>query len=387
MRKLDENHIVDVIWGATLLGSGGGGSKKWGEAMLEAYRSAHPGVPIGLDLIGVAEMDEKSFAAAAGGLGEPSAIKGDFSPFVNNAFAALTAFLKQRRKNADIAYSLAVELGGFNTFAAMLIALERKIPLIDSDCCARAVPALETTLFSVNGNAICPLGMADDRDRTRIITAARPKDARMAERTARKTAVDFGGIAGIAGWLVRKKAVRHTLPARSISLCGKAGAVLRDTGLAEGAKWDALSRIVPCRRLCAARIAGGAARVRNGFDEGYVVFKDDRSDAEYAAYFQNETLLIAPAPESGQAPVPLMTAPDCVAVFNAETGEPLTNADLFENGTPVSGLPVSVGLVKVDGKWWKAGIRRLEKAWAPHFSAACPGYSGGIVPYKPREAP
>lgn len=42
MQKLNEDQIVNVIWGAALMGGGGGGSKIWGETMLQAYKDAHP---------------------------------------------------------------------------------------------------------------------------------------------------------------------------------------------------------------------------------------------------------------------------------------------------------------------------------------------------------
>ena len=77
-----------------------------------------------------------------------------------------------------------------------------------------------------------------------------------------------------------------------------------------------------------------------------------------------------------------MTAPDIIAMFNAKTGEPLTNTDLFDKNGKVIHLDVSIGLIQVDNKWWNPGIDKLDALWGPHLSAAYPGYTGGIVPYQ-----
>jgi DUF917 family protein len=72
-------------------------------------------------------------------MGAPSAIKEvDFSVYATNAFNLLSEMAAQMGRK--ITYSMAVELGGFNTFVPMLILLVQKIPFVDTDGAARAVP-------------------------------------------------------------------------------------------------------------------------------------------------------------------------------------------------------------------------------------------------------
>lgn len=143
IRTLNEEALINVIWGATLLGGGGGGSLQSGLDMLEAYKKAHPEKAPELELITYDEMLEGEYAAVTAGMGSPQAIVGlDFSQYAINAFELLQEMAKREGKN--LKYSIPVELGGFNTFVPMLISLVKGISFVDADGAGRAVPALET---------------------------------------------------------------------------------------------------------------------------------------------------------------------------------------------------------------------------------------------------
>ena len=74
IRKLNEEALINVIWGATLLGGGGGGSLQSGLDMLESYKKAHPDKAPELELITYDEMLEGEYAAVTAGMGSPQAI-------------------------------------------------------------------------------------------------------------------------------------------------------------------------------------------------------------------------------------------------------------------------------------------------------------------------
>ena len=153
---LTEQRMIDIIWGATLMGGGGGGSISSGMDLLNAYKRDHPGTELAVDLIKPGDMAEGTYAAATAGMGAPAAIVGvDFSKYAANAFTLLQEVAARYGK--DLQYNIPVELGGFSIFFPLLLSLITGFPTVDADGAGRAVPALETLLLHVNGCPTTPL--------------------------------------------------------------------------------------------------------------------------------------------------------------------------------------------------------------------------------------
>ena len=85
---LSRQDIINIIYGATVLGAGGGGSASSGLEMLENYIKKH-GDPK-LRMISTGEMNVNAYAAVTAGMGSPVALKDiDFTPYAVNAYNAL----------------------------------------------------------------------------------------------------------------------------------------------------------------------------------------------------------------------------------------------------------------------------------------------------------
>ncbi|MDR1399899.1 MAG: DUF917 domain-containing protein [Treponema sp.] len=372
MKTLTYEEILDCIWGATLMAGGGGGSLQDGLNLLNTYMDSNHLNPedVSLTMVDVQDIAEQDYAGVIAAIGAPTAIQGDFSPYAYNAFALLQTLGQQAVPKQDVAYSLAVELGGFNTFVPMLITMAKNIPLVDADGSGRAVPALNTTLLAVNGNDAAPLGLTDKANNQVTLKLADPKDAQLAETLARQVAVGFNNICGLSGWMLRKDAINTTLAVGSISQCQKIGAVLRNAAITD--KFGELQRkdILKCREVCRATISNGESKEQDGFDKGFVEYTTDNTS--YKTLFQNETLLI----ESSTGEV-VMTAPDIIACYEQETGSPLTNADLFDDqGNVKQNVSVVLGLIAVDSQWWKQGDAAINTLWQEYFKSV--GYTGDI---------
>lgn len=185
---LSRQDIINIIYGATVLGAGGGGSASSGLEMLENYIKKH-GDPK-LRMISTGEMNVNAYAAVTAGMGSPVALKDiDFTPYAVNAYNALVDMAATMGRT--LSYTIPVEIGGFNTFVPMLIAMMNDIPVIDADGAARAVPALDTLLLHVNGLDTSPLAMADHKNNRLTIELADPRDAHEAEVIGRNICVAF----------------------------------------------------------------------------------------------------------------------------------------------------------------------------------------------------
>lgn len=360
IRKLNEEALINVIWGATLLGGGGGGSLQSGLDMLESYKKAHPDKAPELELITYDEMLEGEYAAVTAGMGSPQAIVGvDFSQYAINAFELLQEMAKREGKN--LKYSIPVELGGFNTFVPMLISLVKGIPFIDADGAGRAVPALETLLLHVNGCATSPLAMANDVNDKITIELADPYNAPLAEKLGRDVCIEFGMKSSLSGWMVSKEDIRDRIVDGSITLVEEVGKVFRNT-----ADKTMLLETLAEKGTVEAKVIGKGkvekvfTDMSGGFDYGYVLVKGE-DGADYKVDFQNENLLVSKG-EKGTF-TPLMTVPDITCMYCIQTipgssvkvGMPVSNADVKE------GMVVGIGAIKVNEKWFKD--ENHDKKW------------------------
>lgn len=364
-RILNEEQLIDVIWGATLMGGGGGGAMVGGTDLLKTYKELHPEKPVQLTLYDTAEMDPNAYAAVTAGMGAPTRLKEvDFSKYAVNAFNTLrdaAAIMDPPRK---LEYSIPVELGGFNTFCPMLISLLNDIPFIDCDGAGRAVPALDTLLLHINGLDTSPLAMADDKDNKVNITLKDPKDAPMGEEIGRWICTAFGQIAGLSGWMVQKADIENSLPCGTVTLCEKIGHELRACAKDGGNAFENLQKIgVECRFLARGKVVKAENLQAKGFDYGKVYVEAD--DGQWVIYFQNENLLVE---HNGKA---LMTVPDITCYYNAANGQPLTNADIEE------GMEICLGAIKAPAAWWKNP--NMFEIWKPFLENV--GYKGGNIPF------
>ena len=84
--ELREQDMIDIIWGATLMGAGGGGSISSGIKLMESYKERHPGEELLVKMIDASDMKVGEYASATAGMGAPAAIVGvDFSAYAANA--------------------------------------------------------------------------------------------------------------------------------------------------------------------------------------------------------------------------------------------------------------------------------------------------------------
>ena len=381
MKKFSYEDIVDMIWGATLLGGGGGGSSKNGYDMLRAYMSNYnvSEADISVDVIEPDEMEDGAFAAVTAGMGAPTRIKDvDFSKYVTNTYELFQEFVEPQK----VSYSMAVELGGFNTFVPMLISLLKGIPFIDTDGAARAVPALTTLLLHVNGNDTSPLVMAnaydgeDEYDKV-TIRLKDPKDAALAENLGRGVCIAFDMLSGLCGWMMDKDAIKKTLPTGTVTLSKDVGKILRDESI--DAKFEKLNEtgIVECHEFARGAVTGGENLQDKGFDFGYIEVTDENTNVVWRIEYQNENLVLSTG--GGKIGEVKMTCPDIICCYNKDTSQPLTNADFYDNDGKLVEQNVVIGAIKVSKEWWLTGEERVSSVWKEYFGHV--NYDGPIVKF------
>ena len=366
-KKLTKQDCINVIYGATVLGAGGGGSPQCGIDMLENFIKAHGDLE--LEMISTSEMDPTAYAAVTAGMGSPVALKDkDFTMYGVNSYNALVEHAaKMGRK---LSYAIPVEMGGFNTFVPMLIAAMNKIPVVDCDGAARAVPALDTLLLHVNGLETSPLAMADNKNNRLIIELGDPRDAAEGENIGRNICVAFNMMAGLSGWMVTKDQIEAAIGNGTVTRAMKVGECM-DNYKKEKAEINfydylAANSELKAKGVCRGKITKVDVKVKGGFDYGTAVIAGE-DGSTYEVLLQNESLVMF---KDGEV---LMTAPDIISFYDIEAQVPLTNADTVE------GQYVDIGFIEVDERWWKQGEDYINEIWKPYFNNV--DYSGKIVRY------
>lgn len=358
MRKLYRQDMLEILYGATLLGAGGGGSLKFGMDMLQKLTEQKE--VIELDLLTLEEIEDTDYAAMVAGLGSPVAMMYEdlpmFGPDAVYAFQAFQKAFLAEGKNLKYLYS--GEMGGFNTFVPMLVAIlsdknvEKRIKFLDTDGNGRAVPELNTSLTSQRGFPPFPIGLGNYTGDEII---AYPTDDKAGEVIARQLCMAYNMRIGFSTWGMAK----HELQSHSVDGCityaQKIGQAFMKAMAEKIDLMDELSKVMEVREFCRGKIEKLELKQEGGFDYGVTVVAG-MDGKKYYIDFKNENLVVRD--EAGKA---YLTAPDIIGMVDLDTMMPLTNADVKES------MNVLVIMAPVDERWWSEDFKAYE-CWLPELN-------------------
>lgn len=370
MRKLYEQDIIEILYGATLLGAGGGGSLKQGLAMLEGLKK--DGEVIELDLLELDEIGDNEYAAMVAGLGSPVAMLDPEQPmFGPDAVYAYRAFQKAFiAEGKECKYLYSGEMGGFNTFTPMLVAIlsdkdpAKRIKFLDVDSNGRAVPELNTTLCVFYGHPPKPMGLGSLYGDE---VAVYPVTDHSGEQIARSLCMLYGMRIGFSTWGVNKAEMQESMDVGCVTKAQKIGKAILTAKETGADLMTELKKAFEVREFCHGTIKRLDLRAEGGFDFGTTVVRGEDGH-QYFIDFKNENLILRN--EEGET---IMTAPDGIGMVDLETLTPLTNAD-----TEV-GMKVLVTMTPAHPNWWDAEHKPYE-CWLPELKKV--GMKGNQVRYK-----
>ena len=369
MRKLYEQDIIEILYGATLLGAGGGGSLKQGLDMLEGLKKA--GEVIELDLLDLDEIGDNEYAAMVAGLGSPVAMLDPdqpmFGPDAVNAYRAFQkAFLTEGK---ECKYLYSGEMGGFNTFTPMLVAIlsdknpDKRIKFLDVDSNGRAVPELNTTLNTYYNHPPKPMGLGSLHGDE---IAVYPVTDHSGEQIARSLCMLYGMRIGFATWGMNKAEMQEALDIGCVTKAQKIGKAIL-TAKENGTDLMAeLKKAFEVREFCRGTIEKLDIKAEGGFDFGTTVVRGDDGH-RYFIDFKNENLILRN--EAGET---IMTAPDGIGIVDLDTMTPLTNADTRE------GMRLLVTMTPAHPNWWDED-HKAYTCWLPELERV--GMKGKQVRY------
>ncbi len=312
---------MDLVDGAAIFSAGGGGNPEAGYKIVNALFSQKYIVK----LVTSSEVPFEAKVVNFACVGATTTIEYDSEAAVKT-FKAL-----KEHAGFSVFATIPVELGGFNTLAAVDVAARSGIPVVDADGAGRSVPEVHLKVYTIDDIPLTPMVVADLHAKN-IVIVKETVDSKAAERIARILAAEWNQSAYTArriltGGQVKMSPIQHSLSKsmRIGKILRKAvepvKAVLKETGgfkLFEGIA-DSVER-----------------KTEAGFTFTNVKLRGTQDYAKSTFEFKAKNEVLIAYKDEKLAAI----APDIITPANPNTGKCIT-AEKIENGDKLAilGLP------------------------------------------------
>ncbi len=404
LKTLNKKQIIDICYGATFLGSGGGGPFKTGNTLIgtlkikqgksnlydavqtlvnNVFRNLPEDVEVTVKT--VEEVDDHvGLTAVVAFIGSPNAmLQLDNVDPVIAAFEKLNDQLKL--KNQRIGYVIPVELGALNSIVPILVAAQKEIPVINADGAGRAVPSLTTTTFGAADLSANPTILAKSEKKGISVFV---ETAAEAESFVRPVLEFFDEQAGLAMWAMDKETLQRAVPIRgTLQLAQEVGELFNHTAIFPEQSVEYIIHAIvqklneygwQAAPVFAGIVQPPEQKTQGGFDYGTVILRNEENQQEAWIYNQNENLIAW----NPQKSAPIITAPDSICYLYIDrdlNGSvlrvlPFSNADIIPLGI-VGKMAILIGIVAHEE--WQSNLK-LRNSFMKILADL-----GFRVPYKP----
>jgi len=357
-RLLGKKELEDIVWGATLLGAGGGGSPKEGLKLIEDMENK-------VALFSPEDLPEKENAVMVAGIGAPKTFaERSFGPEAISAYEAIKKVASIG--GVQISYLMPGEIGGFNTIVPLYVASRGNVPVVDADGNGRAVPELSTGLYPIYKIPTSPLVVTNKEGDVVIAYLNDPLDTSAAERVARALCVSFEMLAAFATWIVSIETINRCLVPGSISLSEEIGAAISASDKSGRDPIGELEKLTRGKEVFRGEIKGIEVKTQEGFDFGRTTLKGvgEYAKSTVTIDFKNENMI------AWKDKKPLVMVPDLIAMMQIG-GRPITNADTEE------GMEIAVIAIPAPEPWKR--INEGFDCWRHILERL--GYKGSYIPF------
>ncbi|WP_419022841.1 DUF917 domain-containing protein [Emergencia sp.] len=325
MKKLTQQEIIDILYGCTIVGTGGGGDLDLGlRTMQEDFDQGRE-----LYMADLSEVPDDAYVAVPYMCGSPASLEGGGDEFAHLpqlgypesllAFRTLEDYFGQKFYGA-----VSTELGGANTAYALHAACQLGVPIVDADPAGRSVPELQHSTFYVKDIPMAPIALATQFGDAMIVKDI-VNDMR-AEDIVRAVAIASGNKVGVADHAITGKQLRGAIIPGALSYTLKLGAALRK---AKENGENVAEKVVEAGE--GKILFKGIVKDWKVEETGGFIYGDTTMDGigqyeghEYKVWYKNEHLV---SYLDGKVDV---SAPDLICIVDKD-GMPVTNPH-YENG-------------------------------------------------------
>lgn len=344
--KIDKEIVKQMAVGSIILGAGGGGSAADGE------ETALSALELGaVELKSVDEFKDDDIVVTISGVGSPAS-KESFS--TNEDYNLILKLLTEKlgRKPAALIPS---EMGGSSSFGPFVAAAMNQIPILDAACNGRAHPLGTMGAMGLNEKQnyeTIQAAIGGNPEKNRHIEMVATGSVSDTASLVRSAAVRAGGLVVVARNPVTVGYVKEHAAVGCYSQSIKLGKSYLE-GKTADEKIKNVIDFLNGRIMCRGKITNYNLETRNGLDVGgFEIISDTK--AEIA--FWNEFMSVS---VNGKR---VYTFPDFMMTFDAETGLPVTTAEI-ENGKDVILTAASCkNLILGGGMYEKSSYKAVEEA-------------------------
>jgi len=321
LKILNHQDLQNLVDGAAIFSAGGGGDPEGGYRIVDALLSQGYTVR----LVGPSEVPDEAKVVNFACVGATSTIEYDSDAAVKT--------LKALEEYAGFsAYAtIAVELGGFNTLAAVDVAARSGIPVVDADGAGRSVPEVHLKVYTIDNIPLAPMVVADLHAKN-VVIVKETLDSKAAERIARTLATEWNHSAYTARRILTGAQVKTSPIQLSLSKSMQIGKLLRTA--VEPIK--AVLKETGGFKLFEGIVDSVERKTEAGFTFVDIKLhgKHEYAGSIFEFKAKNEVLI---AYKNGK---PAAIAPDIITPVHSETGKCIT-AEKIEKGhdLAVLGLP------------------------------------------------
>ncbi|WP_019120806.1 DUF917 domain-containing protein [Brevibacillus massiliensis] len=323
MRTLQLQEVEDILHGACIFGTGGGGSLSEGLDLVRSLYAEGKRV----SLVPLDEVGDDWLVASpyyVGSVAPPDeevARRLSRLPMAEAHVSTLAARALEAYLARPLQAVVATELGG-NTACAIEAAISLGVPLIDADPAGRAVPDLAHTTFHIFGVSISPFALANRYGDTLIVTDT--VNHGHAEQIARSFATISGNLAGVCDHPVDGRRLRQSVIPGTLSQAERVGQARRLACEEGKSPVAAVIKAGGGRLLGEGVVREARWREAGGFIEGEVIIDTGESSpaaSQLSIWFRNEHMIA----RRGEEIVSII--PELITILDRNTGMPILNPD------------------------------------------------------------
>ncbi len=313
---ITHEEVADLCTGSVFLATGGGGDPYISQILVqEALKKYGP-----VDLLPLADLPDDALVVTIGEVGAPS-VSLEQLPIGTECLDVIDRF--EEWVGRKITHIVSFEVGGANSVIPLIAAAAKKIPLIDGDGMARALPEAQMMTFAIEGVRPTP---ALAVDYTGGCVYFDTKDAVLYERQVRNLAMAMGGMVFTAEHPMTSEEARRAIIPGTISFALQLGRLLRENfgnaGLVEKPLKDLFdsSDYGLLKHLYTGKIVDINRKTVGGFDVGEAVIESvGGKQGPMHLSIKNEFLV---ATVDGQV---VASVPDLITMVDHETSSPINS--------------------------------------------------------------
>jgi DUF917 family protein len=299
---VEHTDIADLCKGSVFLATGGGGDPYISQILVqEALKKYGP-----VELVPLSTLPDDAFVVAIGEVGAPT-VSLEQLPIGTECLEVIDRF--EDWVGRKVTHIVSFEVGGANSVIPLITAAAKKIPLIDGDGMARALPEAQMMTFAIEG--VSP-GPAVAVDYTGGAVYFDTRDTLLYERQVRNIAMAMGGMVFTAEHpMTAALELGRTLTA-NFGNASQSEQPLRE--LFERSDYGVM------KRLYTGKIVDINRKIVGGFDVGEAVLESVGDDLPPMHLSIKNEFLVATVGEQVVASVP-----DLITMVDHETSSPINS--------------------------------------------------------------